>query len=200
MASEPRRRIGAARPAPRAALGWPLATPDPTGEPVRHSVRSCLGLALFALLACASDDAIPVSTNYDPLVRFPAEATLVWDEVANVLPDDPAIDRAGTDALLRSVASEAFEAKGYRVVASEPADFRLSYQYTVHTYIGTNESRALGSVSLLMSDNQTGRRVWMGFGRAEIHVGLTPEERRARLADAIARMLEDFPPRQRPEA
>jgi hypothetical protein len=50
-----------------------------------------------------------------------------------------------------------------------------------------------------MSDNQTGRRVWAGFGRAEVHMGLTPEERRARLTDAMTRMLEDFPPRQRPE-
>jgi hypothetical protein len=161
--------------------------------------RSSLALLLLALLACASDDAIPVSTNYDPLVRFPAEATYVWDAVANVLPDDPAIDRAGTDALLRSVADEAFAAKRYRVVPSEPADFRLSYQYTVHTYIGPNASLAMGSVSLLMSDNQTGRRVWMGFGRAEIHVGLSLEERRARLADAMERMLEKFPPSQRPQ-
>jgi hypothetical protein len=29
-------------------------------------------------------------------------------------------------------------------------------------------------------------------------MGLTPEERRARLADAMARMLHDFPPAQRP--
>jgi hypothetical protein len=41
------------------------------------------------------------------------------------------------------------------------------------------------------------RRVWSGFGRAEIHVGLTPEERRERLRRALARMLEDFPPAQR---
>ena len=157
-----------------------------------------LALLAVALLACASDD-VQVSANYDPLVRFPAEATYVWDDVANVLPEDSALDRASTDALLRSVADEAFAAKGWRMVPSEPADFRLSYQYTVHTYIGPNSSLALGSVSLLMSDNQTGRRVWAGFGRAEIHMGLTPEERRARLAEGMERMLADFPPRQRPE-
>lgn len=159
-------------------------------------IRPLLALLLLAA-ACASDD-VEVSANFDPLVRFPAQATYVWDEVANVLPDDPAIDRPGTDTLLRGVADEAFAAKGWRAVPSEPADFRLSYQYTVHTYIGPNSSLALGSVSLLMSNNQTGRRVWAGFGRAEVHMGLSLEERRARLAEAMERMLADFPPRGRP--
>ena len=158
---------------------------------------SLLAAALLSLLACTSDD-IPVSTNYDPLVRFPAAATYVWDEAANTLPDDPSFDRAGTDALLRSVADQAFAMHDYRVVEGPAADFRLSYQYTVHTYIGPDTSLALGSVSLLLADHATGRRVWMGFGRAEIHVGLSPEERRARLADAMTRMLEKFPPSQRP--
>jgi hypothetical protein len=158
-----------------------------------------LALALLPLLACAGD-AIPVSTNYDPLVRFPPEATFVWDDAANSLPDDPAIDRASMDSLLKDVANEAFASRGYRVVEADPADFRLSYQYAVHTYIGTNVSRAFGSVSVLLADNASGRRVWMGFGRAEIHMGLSPEERRARLADAMRRMLEEFPPAQRPES
>ena len=157
-----------------------------------------LAAGLLALLACASDDAIPVATNYDPLVRFPAQATYVWDEAANSLPDDPAIDRETTDALLKDVANEAFAARGYRVVASAPADYRLSYQYVVHTYIGPDVSRAFGSVSVLLVESASGRRVWLGFGRAEIHVGLSPEERRARLSEAMNRMLAQFPPSQRP--
>ena len=162
-------------------------------------IRPALGsLLLASLLACASNDAVQVSANYDPLVRFPAEATYAWDPAANVLPEDSALDRAGTDTLLRSVADEAFAAKGWRAVPQTPADFRLSYQFTVHTYIGPNASLALGSISLLMSDGKTGRRVWAGFGRAEIHNGLSEEERRARLADGMERMLADFPPRQRP--
>jgi Domain of unknown function (DUF4136) len=157
----------------------------------------CL-LAAALLLACASNDAIPVSTNFDPLVRFPAEATFVWDAAANKLPDDPAIDRETTDALLKGVANDAFAARGYRVAEGASADFRLSYQYVVHTYIGPDVSRSMGSISLLLADHASGRRVWMGFGRAEIHVGLSLEERRARLSDAMTRMLENFPPAQRP--
>lgn len=153
--------------------------------------------ALLSLLACASDD-VPVSTNYDPLARFPAQATFVWDTAANSLPGNPSIDRASTDALLRDVANEAFATRGYRVTTGA-ADYRLSYQYVVHTFTGPDDSHAMGSISLLLVEKGSGRRVWTGFGQAEVYVGLTPEERRARLREALDRMLVNFPPSQRPE-
>jgi hypothetical protein len=157
-----------------------------------------LAAALVALAACASQDAIPISTTHDPLASFPAEATWSWDEAAISLPENPAIDRASTDALFRQVANEAFAARGYRL-AAPPTDYQLSYHYVVNERIGPDVSKAVGSVSLLLVESVSGRRVWLGFGRAEIHVGLTPEERKARLRDALDRMLADFPPSQRPE-
>lgn len=153
----------------------------------------------LGLLACASKDAIPVSSTHDPLARFPAQATYSWDDAATSLPDDPQIDRAQTDALFKEVANEAFAARGYRV-APAPADYQLSYHYVVNTRIGADVSKAVGSVSLLLVESATGRRVWLGFGRAEVYVGLTREERKARLRDALDRMLKDFPPTQRPES
>jgi hypothetical protein len=56
----------------------------------------------------------------------------------------------------------------------------------------------VGSISLLLVEKASGRRVWLVFGQAEVHVGLSPEERRARLSDALTRMLAKFPPSQRP--
>lgn len=162
-------------------------------------IRTLLALAaLSSLSACASSDAVPVSSSWDPLWRFPAQATFAWDDAASSLPDDPAIDRAGVDALVKSVASEAFAAREYRPAALGAADYRLSYQYAVHTYVGSEGSRADGALSLQLVDGASGRRVWLGFGRAEVHVGLSPEERRARLREALDRMLADFPPAQRP--
>jgi hypothetical protein len=49
----------------------------------------------------------------------------------------------------------------------------------------------------MLVETATDRRVWMGYGRAEVHVGLTREERLARLREAVARMLKKFPPTQR---
>jgi len=186
----------------------PGATPDPA--PWRSAVSRfrngfafavaplriafLVGFLMVGAMACATKDEIPVSVNYDPLVRFPAEARYVWDEAASSLPDDPAIDRAGSAALLKEVVDEGFAAHGYRAVASAPAEYRLSYQYSVHTFQAANVSRATGSVSLLLVESATGRRVWLGFGQAELHVSLSAEQRRARLADAVRRMLENFPP------
>jgi hypothetical protein len=163
-------------------------------------VRVCclVFTALIALVACASDDAIPVSTNYDPLFHFPARATYAWDEAANTFPNNPDIDRKEMDALLKDVANEAFAAHGYRVTPG-PADYRLSYQFSITSRRGV-ESVAVGSLSLLLTETSSGRRVWTGFGQAEVFVGLTPEQRRARLRDAMERMLQNFPPNQRPKS
>jgi hypothetical protein len=152
-------------------------------------------LAALAGLACASNE-IPVSTTFDPLVRFPAQATYSWDDAAISLPDLP--DRAETDGLLREVAEEAFAARGYRA-AEPPTNFRLSYHYDVVERLGPDVAKAIGSVSILMTDAGSGRRVWLGFGRAEIFVGLSREERRARLREALDRMLAEFPPSGRPQ-
>jgi hypothetical protein len=164
--------------------------------PTRLPKLPILLAALVAGLACASNDAIPVSTTFDPLVHFPAQATFSWDDAAIALPNLP--DRDATDALLREVAEEAFAARGYRV-AEPPTNFRLSYHYDVVERLGPVVAKAIGSVSLLMTDAGSGRRVWLGFGRAEIYVGLTPEERKARLRNALDRMLTEFPPSGRPQ-
>lgn len=162
--------------------------------------RRRLSVVLLALgvqlAACASDD-VGVSTTFDPLTRFPATATYVWDDAARLLPDDPRVDATATDALIKEVADQEFAARGYRAVASTASNYLLSYQYAVHTWTGPDSSKAIGSLSLQLVESASRRRVWSGFGRAEIHVGLTPEERRKRLHEAFARMLEKFPPSQR---
>jgi hypothetical protein len=164
-------------------------------HPRRRPSIALLALAL-QLAGCASDD-VGVSTTFDPLTRFPATATYVWDDAARLLPEDPRVDAAATDALIKEVADQEFAARGYRAVASSTPDYLLSYQYAIHTWTGPDASKAIGSLSLQLVESSSGRRVWSGFGRAEIHVGLTPEERRERLHAAFARMLEDFPPSQR---
>lgn len=163
--------------------------------PQRRPKRLSLALVLVTGLACASQEGIPVSSTYDPLTRFPAQATYSWDEAEISLPDIP--DRAATDALFREVAEEAFAARGYRV-GKPPTHYRLSYEYNVTERLGPDVAKAIGSVSILLTDSSNGRRVWLGFGRAEIFMGLSREERKARLREALDRMLAGFPPSGRP--
>ncbi len=162
----------------------------------RPGIAALAALLALGLAGCASDD-VGVSTTYDPLTRFPATATYVWDDAARLLPEDPRVDVPAVDALVKEVANEEFAAHGYRLAASGASNYLLSYQYAVHTWTGPDASKAIGSLSLQLVESASHRRVWSGFGRAEIHVGLTPEERRERLRAALARMLKDFPPSQR---
>lgn len=160
--------------------------------------RPVLSVATALLLyasGCASDD-VRVSTSFDPLTRFPATATFAWDDAASSLPDDPRIQELDLGPLVREVANQEFAARGYRVGSPAAANYRLSYQVTVHTWSGV-ESRSIASLSLQLVEAASERRVWTGFGEADLFVGLTREERRERLRTGLARMLERFPPSQR---
>ena len=158
-----------------------------------------LALSLWlaaSALGCASDG-VDVSTTFDPLTRFPAQATFLWDDAANRLPDDARFNQMDTDSLIREAANAEFAARGYRLATTGAANYRLSYDLTVHTWYGPDNSSSLGSLSLWLSEAASKRRVWMGYVRAEILVGLSREERMARMRGALARLLEKFPPAQR---
>ena len=159
--------------------------------------RSLLGLVAFCLVAivgCASDD-LQTSTVFDPLTQFPAAATFSWEAAANKLPSDERIRALDLDPLIREAANREFAARGYRMVTSGAADYRLSYQVAVNTWLGPDNSTSVASLSLLLVDAKQDRRVWLGYGRAEMHVSISREERLKRLQAATAKMLEKFPPR-----
>ena len=145
----------------------------------RRLPLSLLLAAHLALLGCASDP-IDVSTMFDPLTRFPAQATYLWDQTASQLPDDPRINQMDMDSLIREAADAEFAARGYRPSTSGSAHYKISYDLTVHTWYGPDNSSSLGSLSLWLADAASKRRVWMGYVRAEIHVGLSRAERLAR--------------------
>jgi hypothetical protein len=154
-------------------------------------------LLLALSLGCASDP-VDVSTTFDPLTPFPARATYKWDDAANKLPDDQRINQMETDSLIREAANAEFAARGYQLSTSGSAHYKLSYDLAIHTWYQANNTSSLGSLSLWLVDAASGRRVWMGYVRAEIYVGLSREERVARLRKAMAKLLETFPPSQRP--
>ena len=160
--------------------------------------RAWIAPLLLALsFGCASDQ-IDVSTSFDPLIPFPARATYRWDEAANKLPDDQRLNAMETDSIFREAADAEFAARGYQVTATGSAHYKLSYDLAIHTWYAANNSSSQGSLSLWLVDAASNRRVWMGYVRAEIYVGLSREERVARLRKAMARLLDKFPPSQRP--
>lgn len=148
-------------------------------------------LVLLVALGCASDDP-RVGTAFDPLYAFPPEATLAWSDRDNVLPDDPRIARMDLEPIIKQVAGEELAARGYRLVEADP-DYWLSYQVRIDWFkVATSEM--LGSLSLELVERASRSRVWTGFGRSSVSASRTPEEREARMRQAVRKMLEDFPP------
>ena len=150
----------------------------------------------MCLAGCVTNDA-EVSTTFDPLTRFPARATYTWDDRTSSLPDDPRLEQLHFLRILKQVANEQLGIRGYRVVDAGAADYRLSYELHLNTWTGPDGSSAFGTLSLALRESGSRRRVWVGFVRAEVRVGLTEAERKERLGRSFARLLEKFPPSQR---
>src|SRR5215471_3354753 len=161
--------------------------------PLHRPIALLASLFTLGLVACQSDTA-EFSTSYDPLVVFPQQASFAWDPAASKLPDDPRIRELDLDPLIRQAADGAFAARGWRPV-SGAADFRLAYELGENRWNGSEGSTSVVSLSLFLTDAKSGRRVWSGYGRAEVQPGLTRDERGKRLRAALDRMLQGFPPR-----
>ena len=74
---------------------------------------------------------------------------------------------------------------------------KVHYEIGVNTWHGAQGSLSIASWSLLMTEAASKRRVWLGFARAEVHVGLSDTEREQRFRETTCRLLDDFPPAQR---
>ena len=150
-------------------------------------------LLLACVVGCASDG-IEVSTTFDPLTQFPPQATFLWDDAANRLPTDERIAALDIEPRLKAASEAEFALKGYRLATSGDPDFLLSYQLVVHSWIGADNSRSTASLSLLLTEAASARRVWLGFGRTEIQMQLPQDQREERLRVAVTKILANFPP------
>ncbi len=158
---------------------------------------SALILGSLVLAVGCAKPAFDVSAVFDPLATFPAEATVSWDDKANHPPDNPEVQAHDYDRLLKQISNEEFAKRGYTVVEPGAADYLLSYELTIHRWISAEKTRATGTLSLSLVDTKTGNRVWLGYGRAQVLVGLSEEERSKRLRLILVKMLKEFPPNQR---
>lgn len=163
---------------------------------MRRWRTTLLTMMLVAAWGCASDDRIDVGSTFDPLTRFPAAATWIWDERANRLPDDERIGFLDLDAIIREVSAEEFARRGYTEVESGASHYLLSYELGVVTWTSQTSATATGSISLTLRERESHRRVWLGFVRAPVDVSLDREQRVARIGSELRKLLETFPPNQ----
>ncbi len=161
-----------------------------------RKIGALVAMLGFALVGCKSDD-VQMGVSHDPLTPFPARATFAWNERANSFPRER-LGALNLEPLILEVVEEEFADRGYRrAEAGETPQFVLSYQASVDTRIRPESSIAIVSFSLKLDDAPSGRRVWVGFVRAEFIANATREERKERFGRTMRRLLESFPPGQR---
>ena len=151
--------------------------------------------SLFTVTGCATPDA-DTGATYDPLTVFPSNALWVWNDARIKLPNDDRIDNEALDRNVRAAIAAEFGARGYSEAKESKVHYILSYEVSVHTWMSQTQARAFGSLSVLMTEAASGRRVWLGFMRMQIDMSLTPDQRSERLRNNVALMLENFPPAQ----
>jgi hypothetical protein len=162
---------------------------------LRSLFSGLIFVSILLAIGCAKPD-FDVSAVFDPLASFPAEATFAWNDSANHPPQNPELQSIDYDRLLKQVSNEEFAKHGYSNVAPGSSDYKLSYELTVHRWISAKKTQATGTLSLSLVDVKTNTRVWLGYGRAQVHIALSEEERMERLRLILADMLKSSPPNQ----
>jgi len=119
---------------------------------------------------------------------------------------------------VREAVERTLGARGYRRVPTGEGDFGVGYHaaiqgkidvqtidryygygyggwyggYGTETYVRQYDE---GTLILDIVDSRSQQLTWRGTAQAEVHADRTPEERTARIQEAVDRMLAQFPPR-----
>jgi hypothetical protein len=176
-------------------------------------IGTCVVLAAVALFAggCSTID---VQTDYDPAADFTTLKTFKWvDAKGSDLDKNPLIKSRVRDAVLTNL-----KAKGYQEVQSGEPDFFTfahagakekmnvtDWGYSYGAYwgpygaYGRNIDVSYYTEASLFIDvvkNTPGKDelVWRGVGTGVVSQSVSPEERAENINNAVAMILEGFPP------
>ncbi len=180
----------------------------------RSAIFGCVALALAG---CA---AIEVSSDWKPDADFSRLHAWAWLPQARPVSGDPRLDSALLDARIRSAVEGELGARGLAKVGEAHADFLVAYHIALerrieattiddyyggvgyrhwsrpgysHTYVFELE---VGTLMLDVLDPRSRELIWRGTAKAEIVPDAAPEQREARIREAVRRMLERFPPKR----
>ena len=184
-----------------------------------RSSLSLVALALALVLGLASCSGLKVSDDYDPAADFALYGSYAW--LPRPDPTESAPGRID-DGLLRQrierAVDESLSAKGMRrVEAAGDATLLVTshisveqklrvnttnygYGYGRWGYYGggytdtTVDQYEEGTLILDFIDAKTKQLVWRGMAQSRLKEMATPEEREARVREAVAAILEKYPP------
>jgi hypothetical protein len=158
--------------------------------------------AALAIVSCLAACAVPVTVETDDSARLLAARSWIWLPRPGVPAGD--VELARVDQRVRSAAERALARRGFRRSEHGRPAFLLTYYAAVTHSIDDDAiayaagmphatRRALnpfggydqGSLIVDVLDPQSGRLLWRGVGRDVFVAEQTPEERAARIDDAL---------------
>src|SRR5262245_4137696 len=178
---------------------------------MKRLLRAVLLVPLAA--ACAP---ISVNHDYDPQIDFSKFKTYAWYLPP---PAQPGIDWL-THQRIRRAVDEGLQAKGFTMADEASVDFKVHAMASIterirtqpvsmgvgyawpHGYVGAVEgvevtSYEEGTLIVDVIAPATKSLMWRGTARAAVERDRTPEQREARIREAVGKILEPFPPRKK---
>lgn len=184
--------------------------------------RSLATAAAFVIAvgACSS---IQTTQDFNPAADFSALRTFDWMPDPPGGRGDPRVDNDLIDQRFEIALEEVLEARGFRKISSGQPDFRVAYHLaldeevdyqTLNTYGGSwgyrgvygprigvttvQERRyTVGTLIIDIFDVESQELVWRGSGEGRVSDDdRTPQERQARVTEAVRQVLARFPPNE----
>jgi len=173
-------------------------------------------LALASALALAACSSVSVKQDWDPTARFDGLKTWEWESSTPVVTGNTRLDDPLLHGRIQSALEKSLAAKGYSKPTSGNPDFYVAYHValqqkldarTIYTGYGPYrgwygvggaqtvvESYDVGTLLVDFINPQTNNVIWRGTAQSRIQELKNPEERQARIQDAVDRLLKQFPP------
>jgi len=159
--------------------------------------------ALFLAVICGCQEPIMVRSAYGPGMSFSGKgSTFGWMPVAEKTTGNARLDNPGLHELIRSTVESGFIAKGYEHNPEGTPDFWIYYNIAtkvrVDPYVQWGfEEYEEGSLRLAVINPQTRQVIWNGIAKTRLDDTYPPDVRRKRIKEAVRRMLERLPDRDK---
>lgn len=183
-----------------------------------QAIRSAATAAIALSLAACSG--MTIRSDFNPQADFSKYTTYAWLPAPQT--GNPRTDNALVEGRIKNAVDAALAAKGYTKGTEANANFWVGYHLniegqmdvtTVNNYYGYGWGRGYygmygpgyqstqvryydqGTLLIDVVDAQVKELVWRGTGEAEVRPDTKPEDRERRLNEAVAKILERFPPK-----
>ena len=178
-----------------------------------------LSLAVLFLLAAAACSSVEVQSDWDPSASFGGLHTWAWQGSTPTVTGNPRLDDPLVHERIQGAVEKSLAEKGFSKSVSGKPDFWVAYHIamqekldarTIYTGYGPYrgwygvggaqtvvDTYDVGTLLIDFVSPDSNNVIWRGTGQSRIQDLKTPEERQARIQDAVDRILGQFPPEKK---